>query len=596
MNLPRSFGPAWLPQGGIRFHLFAPGRDRVLLRLDMRNGGRGPARVMERDAEGWHWLDCPGCEPGDRYQFDLDGLLVPDPASRFQPDGINGPSQLVDLQAYDWRCPWRGRPWREAVIYEVHVGTFSETGDYAGVERRLEHLASLGVTAIELMPLAQFAGERGWGYDGVLPYAPHHTYGRPEQLQHLVDAAHAHGLMVLLDVVYNHYGPEGHYIPQYWPSFVNPDVHTPWGSAINYDADGSDAVREFVLQNASGWLRDFRFDGLRLDAVHAIHDEREPALLDVLATRLRREFPAREIHLVVENEHNEPRLLEREGGEIRRFSAQWNDDVHHGLHVALTGESEGYYGDFPRPAQLPLALAEGFAFQGEHMKASGRARGAPSAHLPPVAFVDFLQNHDQVGNRAFGDRIVMLASAEAVDAALTLLLLSPHVPLLFMGDEWGATAPFAFFCDFPEPLATAVREGRRKEFASFAAFQDAGARERIPDPLAPETFNACRLDWTQLDGAEGQRRCALVRRLLSLRREHIVPWLEGVREGGRWATHGDAFSVRWTDGRRALLLQANLTSRTASVPVTGATALFSIGAAEDATLGPWSARWTLADD
>ncbi|MET0291444.1 MAG: malto-oligosyltrehalose trehalohydrolase [Steroidobacteraceae bacterium] len=595
MNPPRGFGPAWLPQGGVRFHLFAPGRDRVLLRLDARHGGKGPARTMERDEAGWHWLDCPGVVPGDRYLFDLDGLLVPDPASRYQPEGIGGPSEVCDLEAHAWRVPWRGRDWRDAVVYELHVGCFSDTGDYAGVESKLDHLASLGVTALELMPLAQFAGRRGWGYDGVLPFAAHNTYGRPEHLQRLIDAAHARGLMVLLDVVYNHYGPEGHYIPQYWPGFVNADVHTPWGAAINYDGDGSDTVREFVLQNAIYWLRDFRFDGLRLDAVHAIHDERDPPLLDVLSSRLRRDFPGREIHLIVENEHNTARLLEREQGKPSRFTAQWNDDVHHGLHVALTGEGEGYYGDYDRASQLPLALAEGFSFQGEYMKAAKRERGSPSAHLPPDAFVAFLQNHDQIGNRAFGDRLTALVPDEAIDAALAVLLLSPQVPLLFMGEEWGTRVPFAFFCDFPEPLASAVREGRRKEFAHFAAFRDPAARERIPDPLAESTFVRSKLDWAELSSPTGRLRHALVRGLIARRREEIVPWSSSVTNGGTWSMHGGAFEVRWR-GSRTLVLQANLTGMPAAIPEVAGTSLFAIGAASGAKLGPWNVRWTWADD
>ncbi|RYG63013.1 4-alpha-glucanotransferase, partial [bacterium] len=338
-------------------------------------------------------------------------------------------------------------------------------------------LQALGVTAIELMPLAQFAGHRGWGYDGVLPFAPHSDYGTPTQLQALIDAAHARGLMVLLDVVYNHFGPEGHYLPQFWPHFVNPDVHTPWGAAINYDAEGASDVRAFVMDNAAYWLREYRFDGLRFDAVHAINDRSERPLLQEMAERLRRDFAGRELHLVIENEHNEARWLEPRGAERAHFSAQWNDDVHHGLHTALTGEDEGYYADFlPRPELLPRALATGFAWQGEILPSRNVARGTPSAGLTRTAFIDFLQNHDQVGNRANGDRLAALAPQESRYAALAILLLSPHVPMLFMGEEWATRRPFLYFCDFEEPLASAVRDGRRREFAHFSAFQDEAAR------------------------------------------------------------------------------------------------------------------------
>ena len=597
MSPAHGFGPLWLPKGGARFHLFAPGKERVLLKLDSRSGARAAPVAMERDADGWHFIDCPRCEPGDRYAFDIGGLVVPDPASRFQPDGVHSASELIDLQAYDWRTVWQGRPWREAVICELHVGCFSASGDYAGVEARLDALVDAGYTAIELMPLAQFSGTRGWGYDGVLPFAPHCTYGRPERLQKLVEAAHARGLSVLLDVVYNHYGPDGYYVPQYWPQFVDPSLHTPWGAAINYGGQDSALVRQFVFENAAYWLREFRFDGLRFDAVHAINDTSRPHLLTELATRLRREFKGRELHLVVENERNDAALLERTGGEPRQFTAQWNDDVHHGLHVALTGESEGYYSDYHgERALLPRALAEGFGFQGEFMRSLGRKRGTPSTALPPTAFVDFLQNHDQIGNRALGERVTALADEEAVAVALGVLLLSPHVPLMFMGEEWGARTPFAFFCDFPEPLATAVREGRRHEFEHFEAFRDATARERIPDPLAESTFERSRLDWAERDAPAGRVRLELVRRLLELRRREIVPWLrEHPAPQGRWQMQEGAFTVTWRDGS-ALHLRCNLSGEPVSLPtVDGARRLLALGAVDGESLGGFALTWDIVD-
>jgi maltooligosyltrehalose trehalohydrolase len=583
MNPPQGFGPLWLPHGGARLRLHAPGCDRVLLRLASGTGARAPARVMERDTEGGHFLDCPGCEPGDRYAFDVGDLVVPDPASRFQPEGVHSSSELIDLTAYDWHAAWQGRPWAEVVLCELHVGCFSDGGDYGGIERRLDHLADTGFTAIELMPLAQFSGRRGWGYDGVLPFAPHVTYGR--------------GLAVLLDVVYNHFGPEGHYLPHYWPAFVDEDEHTPWGAAINYGGKDSRGVREFVFDNASYWLREFRFDGLRLDAVHAIRDASEPHLLQELATRLRREFRGRELHLVLENEHNDAALLARDDGAPRCYTAQWNDDVHHGLHVALTGEAEGYYADYHASRRLlPRALAEGFAFQGETMHSLGRSRGSPSTQLPPAAFVDFLQNHDQIGNRAFGERITMLAEESAVTFALGVLLLSPHVPLLFMGEEWGSCSPFAFFCDFAEPLASAVRDGRRREFAHFSAFRDAAARARIPDPLAESTFLECRLDWAERDTPRGQARSAFVRDTLALRRAQILPWLaEEPKPVSSWRMEGDAFTVTWAGAGRALQLRCNPSDRPVELSSKAGRRILTVGEVVQDRYAPAALTWDWVD-
>jgi malto-oligosyltrehalose trehalohydrolase len=596
MNAAPGFGPRWLPRGGARFSLFAPGRDRVLLRLRTRAGATALPRAMERDARGWHVLECADCEPGDRYAFDLGDLTVPDPASRYQPEGVHGPSELVDLGAHAWRARWQGRPWHEAVVYELHVGTFSPEGNWAGLEARLDHLAGLGITAIELMPLAQFSGRRGWGYDGVLPYAPHAAYGRPEDLQRCIDAAHERGLMVLLDVVYNHFGPDGFYISTYWPRFFDQGEHTPWGAAINYGGAGHEEVREYVIGNAEYWLREFRFDGLRFDAVHAIRDHGDPRLLAEMAERLRAAATGREVHLVVENEDNEPALLDRDAG-ARRYTAQWNDDVHHGLHVALTGEEEGYYADYrPRPELLPRALAEGFGFQGEYMHARDGTRGAPSAHVPPASFVDFLQNHDQIGNRAMGERLTALAPRAAIDAALTLLLLGPHVPMLFMGEEWGTTRPFRYFCDFPEPLASAVRDGRRREFAHFAAFADPAAREAIPDPLDPATFEACVLDWQARDSKAGRARLERVRDLLALRAREIVPWLAGCgRVDGSWQVQGTAFAVTWRGGGRTLAVRANLADSPAELRASPGAEFARWGEADENGLGPWAVHWSWLD-
>ena len=406
-----------------------------------------------------------------------------DPASRYQPEDVHGPSEVVDPAAFAWTdLEWQGRPWKEAVLYEMHIGAFTPEGTFGAAVTKLDYLLELGVTAIEIMPVGDFPGRRDWGYDGALSYAPDASYGRPEELKALVDAAHARGLMVLLDVVYNHFGPEGSFLKAIAPQFFTERYKTPWGEAINMDGDGSGPVREYFIHNALYWIEEFHFDGLRFDAVHAILDDSPRHLLEELAERVRSAFPGDHVHLILENEENQASRLARDStGRPRWYTAQWNDDLHHVLHVAVTGELAGYYGDYiGRPEKLGRALAEGFAFQGEVMPYRGGPRGEPSGALPPTAFVAFAQNHDQVGNRAFGDRLSAIASPEAVRAVGAVYLLLPQIPMLFMGEEWGAAQPFPFFCDFGPDLAQAVRKGRREEFARFPEFEDPAVRERIP--------------------------------------------------------------------------------------------------------------------
>ncbi|KGM30195.1 malto-oligosyltrehalose trehalohydrolase, partial [Inquilinus limosus] len=427
------------------------------------------ARPLERLDDGWFGLTVPGLPAGTPYRYRLaDGTEVPDPASRAQEGGPFGPSLVCDPLAYDWHAAdWRGRPWHEAVVYELHCGAIGRPGGFAAVEARLDHLAGLGVTAIELMPVADFAGARGWGYDGVLPFAPASIYGTPDDLKRLVDAAHRRGLMVLLDVVYNHFGPAGNFLSLYARSFFDEDRLTPWGPAIDFRRP---QVRDFFRHNALYWLEEFRLDGLRLDAVHAIRDHSRPDILTEIADAARAAFLDRHIHLVLENDLNEARRLAGTPGPQGRYDAQWNDDLHHAAHVVLTGEADGYYADYadiPVP-RLGRALAEGFIYQGDWSEHRGAARGEPSAHLPPTAFVGFLQNHDQIGNRALGDRLAALAEPAALEAMTAVLLLAPQIPLLFMGEEWGSRQPFPFFCDFEGELADTVRRGRREEFAAFA--------------------------------------------------------------------------------------------------------------------------------
>ncbi|BBD80322.1 malto-oligosyltrehalose trehalohydrolase [Aerosticca soli] len=533
------FGAELQPGGETRFRLWAPDVAQVELELD--SGERVP---MQAIGEGWH--ACRHRAPagtGYRYRVRPD-LLVPDPASRLQAGGdVHGSSVVVDPVAYAWQHPeWRGRPWREAVVYELHVGLF---GGFNGVREALPRLRELGVTAIELMPIAQFPGTRNWGYDGVLPYAPAAVYGTPDELKALVDAAHGLGLMLILDVVYNHFGPDGNYLGQYASAFFRDDgPHTPWGAAINV---GLQPVGDFFLHNALYWLQEYRFDGLRLDAVHAIG---HPDWLSAFARHIRMAITDRQVHLVLENEANQAHLLG-----AGRFDAQWNDDFHNALHVLLTGEQAGYYGAYADDplGHLRRCLAEGFAWQGEAMR--GKPRGEPSAGLSPLCFVDFLQNHDQVGNRALGERLTTLVDAPRVEAALALLLLTPAVPLLFMGEEWGSRTPFLFFTDYQqEALRTAVREGRRKEFAEFSAFSG----EAVPDPNDPATFERSRPDPAEACSAQGQARLAQVRRLLELRHRHLVPHLEQTHALGARTLGRAALRAHWQLGPQRLSVYSNL--------------------------------------
>ncbi len=616
------FGPELRDSGEVCFRLWSPAAERVDLCLEEPGG---PLFLsMEKDEAGWRRLSTGRAGPGSLYRYRIDGeLLVPDPASRFQPEGVHGPSQVVDSAAWSWQdTDWHGRPWPEAVIYELHVGAFSPAGTFAGVIDKLDYLADLGVTAIELMPVSAFPGRRNWGYDGVLPFAPDRSYGTPAELKMLVDEAHRRNLMIFLDVVYNHFGPEGNYLHHYAPQFFTDRFKTPWGSAINFSVSdhrvphlaaidpahvqkyaspfrlsqpappcnrlqmgegsnpgasscdwlhlsdrGSGPVRRFFIENALYWLAEFRFDGLRFDAVHSIYDSSEPDILEEIAAEVRACFPAeRHIHLVLENDRNEAHYLKRsKGGRTLLYEAQWNDDFHHACHVLLTGETGGYYADYrDKPLyHLGRCLAEGFAYQGEISAYRNRQkRGEPSADLPAAAFVDFLQNHDQIGNRAFGERLAELASFEALRAATIILLLSPQPPLLFMGQEWGARQPFPFFCDFEEELAAKVYEGRMREFAAFPEFRE-GAAETIPDPNRDEVFAAAKMDWKDHTMLNRQW-LALHQNLLEVRRREIVPHLPGIAGGsGEFELIGSqGLLVRWRHESGALLsMLANLGER-----------------------------------
>lgn len=602
------FGAQRLKDGAVRFRLWAPSAERVDLRLE------GPSKraVLPMQARADGWYECNVQVSSDtHYLFRIDGRIsVPDPASRWNPQDVHAASALIDPLAFDWQDKnWRGRPWKEAVIYELHVGSFTPAGNFAAAMEKLPYLAELGVTAIELMPVAEFAGARNWGYDGVLPFAPNASYGSPDDLKRLIQSAHAHGLMVLLDVVYNHFGPEGNYLHCYAADFFNPLHQTPWGAAINFDGGASARiVRDFFVHNALYWIEEFHFDGLRLDAVHAIAGDSQPHIIQQIARALA-EGPGqrRPIHLILENDRNEARWLGRDADQQPLIAtAQWNDDIHHALHVLLTGERDGYYADYAdKPlAHLGRCLAEGFAYQGEasHLR-DGAARGEPSVHLPATAFVSFLQNHDQIGNRAFGERINALASPEAVEAAVACLLLAPSIPLLFMGEEFAASTPFLFFCEFGDELGQAVTNGRRAEFSHFARFSDPKARESIPDPNAPKTFARSRLDWRELMLPAHRARRALYKKLLALRRTHIVPRLLGLPPSGSYIAHQrSGLEVHWTLGDGALLhLSANFSDAPiGDVPLTRGRTIYASPQVEDPNLEDhvlqaWSLVWSLEE-
>jgi maltooligosyltrehalose trehalohydrolase len=531
--------------------------------LDVETGGRRLA--MSAAGGGWWQRDVPAAGPGTDYAFAVDGgEAVPDPRSPWQPHGIHGPSRVVDHSAFAWTdAQWRAPSLAEAVLYELHVGTFSPEGTFDGVRAALDHLVALGVTHVELMPVAEFPGERGWGYDGVDLYAPKSSYGGPEGLKRLVDACHAHGLAVILDVVYNHVGPAGNYLERFGPYFTR-RYATPWGPAVNLDDAGSHEVRRFLVDNALGWLRDYHCDGLRLDAVHALFDQSAVHFLEELAgevAALEKEI-GRPLVIIGESDLNDPRIVRspEEGG--HGLHAQWSDDFHHALHAFLTGERAGYYCDYGPLRDVAAALERVFVYDWRHSTHRQRRHGRPVGNLPRHRFVGYLQNHDQVGNRAAGERIAGLIPGAHLQAAAALVLLGPFTPMLFHGEEWGTRRPFQYFTDHRDPeLAEAVRVGRRREFEAFG-----WDPERVPDPQAEETFLRSRLDWTEKDRDPHGPLLDWHRRLIALRRSRADlrdgdPAATRVRfdEDARWLVmeRGEATVVcNFGDGRRTVPLGA----------------------------------------
>ena len=511
--------------GGTRFAVWGAPGSRV--EVTVLDGAAPGAHPLALAASGLFETWVEGAAAGDRYAYRLDGEgPFPDPASRYQPEGVHGPSQIIDPAAFAWHDDrWRTRPPRDLIVYELHVGTFTPEGTFAGVEGRLPYLRDLGVTAIELMPVADFAGARNWGYDGAALFAPARVYGHPDDLRRLVDAAHHQGLAVLLDVVYNHLGPEGAYAPRFYPQYLTDRHRTPWGKAVNLDADGSPLVRRFILENAAHWVREYHVDGLRLDATHALIDDSPKTIVREIVETVRA-AAGRPIYVHAEDHRNLAAMVEGidEGG--WGLDGVWADDFHHVVRTMVAGDTHGYYADFTgHTRELATVVQDGWLYSGTYSAHMKGPRGTPAGRVPMHRFVVCVQNHDQIGNRAFGDRLHQQISADTWRAVSVLLLTVPMTPLLFMGQEWAASSPFQYFTDLEPALGVLVTEGRRQEFADFPEFSNVEARDRIPDPQAADTFANSRLRWAEQGTGEHGRSLALYRALLSLRREH--PALSG---------------------------------------------------------------------
>ena len=552
--------------GAVR--VWAPNAQRVEIVLGAGERAVDLSTVERRpmDSAGGNWWTgrWPDVVAGTDYRFSLDGgPSMPDPRSAWQPHGVHGPSRIVDHSVFAWTdTNWRPGPLGDAVIYELHVGTFSPEGTFDGVVARLDHLVDLGITHVELMPVNAFPGVHGWGYDGVELFAPHEPYGGPDGLKRLVDACHARGLAVLLDVVYNHLGPDGNYTGAFGP-YQTDRYKTPWGAAVNLDGPGSDEVRRFFVDNALLWLRDYHFDGLRIDAVHAFVDTSATHLLEQMATEVRALSTevGRDLVLIAESDLNDPRLVRSPDVGGYGLDATWSDDLHHAIHVALTGERDGYYADFEGLPDIVRAMRDIYVYAGRHAPHRDRMHGRAADGLDPGQFVVFSQNHDQVGNRAAGERLEHLAGADAARVAAALVLAGPFVPMLFQGEEWAAATPFQYFTDHEDAaLARAVSKGRQSEFAAFG-----WTPEQVPDPQDPATFERSRLDWSEPVIEPQPAMLDWYRRLVALRRE-----IPGLRDGRRPAVRTDV-DAGW------IALDRDRVSVIANLGASGATISLSPG-------------------
>ncbi len=531
-----------------------------------------------------------------RYTFELpNGHHVPDPASRFLPEDVLGPSEIIDPLAFEWTDRgWTGRPWEETILYELHIGTFTPDGTFRAAIDKLDYLVELGINTVQLMPVADFAGRWNWGYDGANLFAPDSSYGRPEDMKAFINAAHNKGLSVLLDVIYNHFGPKGNHLGAYTP-LTRSDVRTPWGEALNYDGDDAAMIRELVFANVRYWLEEYHLDGLRFDATHEIHDEGPRHILMELAEQARAATDGRYVHLVLENSINQVNWLKRrETGAVWLYDAQWSDDIHHAIHAVTTGDPGTYYEDFiGRINLVGRALAEGTAWQGEYMEHHQEHRGEPSAYLPATSFVSFTQNHDQVGNRPWGERVSTQLPDEALRMWSAIMLLSPQIPLLFMGEEWKSSTPFMFFSDVGDDLADVIRKSRKEELSNYPEAQ-AG---NLPDPMSIDTFKASKLDWHEPERAQHSAMLAHYRKLIALRKEAIIPRLHGMAgHSGRYEILSDRLvRVAWTLGDGSTLdLIANFGADPVdNICIWSEGHLWLEGTAGSDTIGGWSAAFRL---
>ena len=601
----RPFNPragAELTGTGVWFRLFAPAFRDSEKPVELIVVGAPAPLPMHSHGDGWFELFYPEARAGTLYNFTLpDGRVVADPASRFQPQDLAGPSEVFDPGSYLWQDnEWHGRPWEEAVLYELHVGSFTPEGTFEAAIGKLDHLAATGITAIELMCLADFPGTRSWGYDGVLFFAPDSAYGRPEHLKAFIDAAHARGLMVVLDVVFNHFGPQGNQLPSYFPQIFSQEHKTAWGSGLNFDGPGCSEVREFILANALYWIEEFHVDGLRLDAAHEMHDNSPRHILDELAARLHAygdaQTPPRRLHLILESDDTSgQRLMRSKDSDAPSYTAQWNHAIDHLLGAAMGGECSAHDPENTHEIEeIGKALSEGFLGDALNCKAPGT-----DVRVPPTAFVSFIQTHDLIGNRPFGDRVHRLGTPEAVRAITSVVLLAPQVPMLFMGEEWAASTPFPYFCDFSGELAEAVRKGRCENMAKSGQLSDEELK-RVPDPGAASTFRSAQLRWEELEQEPHHGHLDWYRRVLAARHEHVVPYLHSLAEAcGQYNVLGPASAtVRWQLQTATLHLAVNFCHSPSPEFLPQGRVFWCEGsesAADDGRirLGPWSVRWSL---
>jgi maltooligosyltrehalose trehalohydrolase len=545
-----AWGPSFDDNAGTRFRIWAPAERSVFLRLGTE------ITPMARRDNGWFESEIRERPFGLEYGFVLsDGTLVPDPASRHQTD-VLGMSRLIDSNSYEWKQgDWKGRRWEEAVFYEIHIGTFTMEGTFRAATERLAYLADIGFTAVEIMPLAHFPGERGWGYDGVFHYAPFSHYGTADDLKAFADTAHEVGLMVFLDVVYNHFGPAGNFLSKYAPGFFQDDNPTPWGTRIAF---ANEPVRRFFIDNAIYWLAEHHLDGLRLDAIDQIEDKSPVHILEQLSNEVHAEISDRTIHLITENPANGTDLMAERSSGRRLYKADWNDDFHHAIHSAVTGEDTGYYMPLAKEAwkNTARALAQG------HLKEGRRILPVEPPHpscLPTTCFVDFLQNHDQVGNRAVGDRLHQSLDRDLYAALVEVLVLSPQIPLFFQGDDHLSGRPFRFFADYEGEVRSDIWKNRETEALNFGGFPDGVGPEDIPDPSDPATFHGCKLVWEDTERSQAREWKVFLKRLLSSRARHIVPLIGASMRGGRVLDSPErCLFIDWDHSTGVLQLRANL--------------------------------------